>query len=106
MNKRRLGSTDIYLTELGYGCASLWGKPKFTSDGEAEKLFLTAFNHGIRFFDTGYSYGAAEERLGRYISKLSSSERDDLIISTKCGTRKSARGGTTTTGQSNGCNVA
>lgn len=89
MNKRRLGGTDLYLTELGYGCASLWGKSKFTSDEKAEELFLTAYDRGIRFFDTGYSYGVAEKRLGNCIRKI---DRSDLILSTKCGTRISKKG--------------
>lgn len=89
MNKRRLGSTDLYLTELGYGCASLWGKPRFTSDEDAEKLFFTAYDRGVNFFDTGYSYGVAELRLGNCIKKVN---RQDLIISTKCGTRVSKGG--------------
>lgn len=89
MNKRRLGDTDLYLTELGYGCASLWGKSKFTSDEKAEDLFFAAYDHGINFFDTGYSYGVAERRLGGCIKKIN---RQDLIISTKCGTRISKRG--------------
>lgn len=89
MNKRRLGSTDLYLTELGYGCASLWGKANFTSDEEAERLFFSAYEHGIHFYDTSYSYGVAEERLGHYMKKL---VRQDLVISTKCGTRRSKSG--------------
>lgn len=92
MNKRSLGNTGIQLSELGYGCASLWGKPRFTSTEEAEKLFLTAFDYGIRFYDTGYSYNESEKRLGECIKKLSSSQRQDLIISTKCGTRISKQG--------------
>lgn len=89
MDKRQLGNTNLYLTELGYGCASLWGKPKFTSNEKAEALFFTAYEHGINFFDTGYSYGMAEKRLGECIKKIN---RQDLILSTKCGTRISKSG--------------
>lgn len=91
MERRRLGNTDIYLTELGYGCASLWGK-KVISDEEAESLFIAAYDNGIRFFDTGYSYGMAEERLGKCIKCLGSDARKNLVISTKCGTRQNKKG--------------
>lgn len=91
MKKRKLGNTDIYITELGYGCASLWGK-KTISDEDAEKLFMSAYNKGIRFFDTGYSYGIAEQRLGQCLKHLGLSARKDIIISTKCGTRKNKYG--------------
>lgn len=91
MQKRKLGNTEIYLTELGYGCASLWGK-KAVKDEEAVKLFMTAYDRGIRFFDTGYSYGMAEERLGKCLKELGSEARKSIIISTKCGTRKNSQG--------------
>lgn len=88
MQKRRLGNTDIYLTELGYGCASLWGKRAIT-DTEAEKLFMTAYENGIHFFDTGFSYGIAEKRLGSCLKKLGKDIRKEIVLSTKCGTRQS-----------------
>lgn len=91
MEKRKLGNTDIYLTELGYGCASLWGK-KAVSDEEAEKLFMAAYEHGIRFFDTGYSYGMAEKRLGQCLRSLGKEARKNIVISTKCGTRQNKQG--------------
>lgn len=91
MEKRKLGNTDIYLTELGYGCASLWGKTVI-SDEDAENLFMEAYEHGIRFFDTGYSYGMAERRLGKCLRHLGFNARKDIVISTKCGTRRSKRG--------------
>lgn len=92
MEKRRLGNTDIYLTELGYGCASLWGKPGFTSDEEAMGLFRRAYEMGIRFFDTGSSYGTAEERLGQCLREVGAAARGGMVISTKCGTRVSDSG--------------
>lgn len=83
-----MGNTDIYLTELGYGCASLWGKRAIT-DTEAEKLFMTAYENGIHFFDTGFSYGIAEKRLGSCLKKLGKDIRKEIVLSTKCGTRQS-----------------
>ena len=41
MDKRRLGNTDIFLSEVGYGCASIWGK-NFFPEEESIKLFEEA----------------------------------------------------------------
>ena len=41
MDKRRLGNTDIFLSEVGYGCASIWGKSFFPEE-ESIKLFEEA----------------------------------------------------------------
>lgn len=41
MYKRRLGNTDIFLSEVGYGCASIWGK-NFFPEEESIKLFEEA----------------------------------------------------------------
>ncbi len=87
MNIRKLGNTDLYLSELGYGCASLWGKPRFTTDEQAEELFKSAYDHGINFFDTGHSYSVAEKRLGHYIHNLGKGARSNIVLSTKCGIR-------------------
>lgn len=91
MNKRSLGKTGIEISEIGYGCASLWGKDVFGRQGISEEkayeLFETAFENGINFFDTGINYGYAEERLGRCISNKikKGKSRADFVIETKCG---------------------
>lgn len=83
---RRLGTTDVWLTPLGFGCASVWGK-KLISDAEAQLLFEHAYRLGIRYFDTGYSYGIAEERIGGIFRSSKIVDRNDLVISTKFGTK-------------------
>lgn len=86
MKKRKLGKTDLYLSELGFGCASVWGK-SFFGEEEAIALFFKAYGLGINFFDTGFSYNDAEVRLGKCIKQLGSEKRDELVIATKCGTK-------------------
>lgn len=39
MEKRRLGLTDIYVSTIGLGCASYWGKAQF-DELNAEGLIL------------------------------------------------------------------
>ncbi len=89
IEKRPLGNTGIELTELGFGCASIWGK-RFISDEEAMALFERAYESGIRYFDTGYSYGLAEERIGKILRESKIVKRKDLIISSKFGTKLDA----------------
>jgi hypothetical protein len=88
MLTRTLGSTGLKISELGFGCASFWGKPIF-DETEAVRLVHTAIDHGVNFFDTGSSYseGYAEPRLGRAIASLPMHKKQNLIIATKAGTR-------------------
>ena len=86
MNKRQLGNTDLYLSEIGYGCASIWGKSFFPEE-QSIKLFEEAVCGGISFFDTGFSYDNAEERLGKCLQQIGNDKRKELIIASKCGTR-------------------
>lgn len=86
MEKRPLGNTGIQMTALGFGCASVWGKSLIT-DRQASDLFEQAYRLGIRYFDTGYSYGLAEGRIGRILKESSLVRREELVISTKFGTK-------------------
>lgn len=100
MKKNGLGNTGIYLSELGFGCSGLWGKnilgrPAIT-DEQATELILTALDGGITFFDTGFNYGLAEERLGRILKQVFTdghAKRCDLVIETKAGETLSGKGG-------------
>lgn len=81
---RPLGRTGLTVSELGFGCASYWGKPRF-DEAAAVGLVHAAIEAGVTFFDTGASYsaGEAEPRLGR---ALKGQDRDRLVIATKAGT--------------------
>ena len=91
MKKRELGNTGMYVSEIGLGCASYWGKKQFNKT-EAIKVVHTALDNGVTLFDTGHSYsgGNAEIRLGEALEGISN--KSDLVISTKCGTRISNNG--------------
>ncbi len=88
---RSLGNTGLRVSEIGFGCASYWGKKVF-DEAEAIRLIHAAIDHGVTFFDTGASYsgGNAEPRLGRAISGLKG--KHDLVIATKAGTYTDERG--------------
>jgi len=86
MKLRQLGSSDIFLSEIGLGAASYWGKKHF-SEKQAIKVIHTALDNGVNFLDTGHSYsdGNAEIRLGKSLKNISN--KNELNISTKAGTR-------------------
>ncbi|MFG6494299.1 aldo/keto reductase [Fictibacillus sp. UD] len=79
MNKRRLGSSDLYVSELGFGCMSL--APELGS--ENEKILKTALEQGINYFDTAdlYGFGWNEEFVGKTLKSV----RQDIILATKGG---------------------
>jgi aryl-alcohol dehydrogenase-like predicted oxidoreductase len=92
MDYKLLGSTGLQVSSLCFGTMS-FGKE--ANEAEAKRMFSACRELGINFFDCadGYSNGRAEEILG----KLASSERDELIITSKCftpmGKDVNARGG-------------
>jgi D-threo-aldose 1-dehydrogenase len=64
---------------VGFGCSSLTG----TSPSNANRVLQTAFDAGVRHFDTAryYGYGEAEGILGSFLK----SRRSEVTISTKFG---------------------
>ena len=80
LNKRQIGSTNIYVTELGMGGAPL-GK---VNQQNANTALIESFSQGIRYFDTAPLYGAgtSEKFFGQFLSTLT---REDFILSTKVG---------------------
>lgn len=84
MRYRTLGQTGQTVSELGFGCASWWGKPAF-DENAAVGLVHEAIDLGITLFDTGASYsaGEAEPRLGR---ALKGRDMSRLVIASKAGT--------------------
>jgi aryl-alcohol dehydrogenase-like predicted oxidoreductase len=80
------GMTEIVVAGLavrtpavGFGCGSLTG----TDLGNANRVLQTAFDAGVRHFDTAryYGYGEGEGILGRFLK----SRRSEVTISTKFG---------------------
>ncbi|UOQ93656.1 aldo/keto reductase [Halobacillus shinanisalinarum] len=80
MNKRKVGSSDLYVSELSLGCMSL-GKEK----EKAKSIIDRALEAGINYLDTAdlYDFGRNEEIVGEAIQ----GRREDLIIGTKAGNR-------------------
>lgn len=81
---RPLGRTGLTVSEIGFGCASWWGKGAF-AEREAVGLVHGALDLGVTLFDTGASYsgGEAEARLGR---ALKGRDASGLVVASKAGT--------------------
>jgi 1-deoxyxylulose-5-phosphate synthase len=80
MRYRRLGSSDLDVSEISLGSWLTYGGG--VSDAQAEACVHKAFDVGINFIDTAnvYSRGGAEEFLGRV---LADRPRDSYILATK-----------------------
>lgn len=80
MKKRRLGNSDLYVTELGLGCMSIG-----TDEKTARQIVHTALEEGINYFDTAdlYDFGENEKIVGKALKEV----REQVIIATKVGNR-------------------
>ena len=85
MEKKRLGRTDLNVTQLGFGAMEVRGKRiwngRSVTDGQAEAILNAVLDGGINFIDTAYDYGRSEDYIGKFIS----GRRDEYYLSTKCG---------------------
>ena len=91
MKYRRLGSTDLLVSEVGFGCARLGGLVRSathvvsqsTTRTDMVKLLRAAFDHGITFFDTAdvYTEGESETVLGAAFQ----GSRHRVVIASKGG---------------------
>jgi len=84
IKKRKIGITNLEITELGMGTAPIGGWPKLVTPEEAHNTLNAAWDKGIRYFDTAplYGSGMAEERLGKF---LKTKKREEFSLATKVG---------------------
>src|SRR5690349_25033934 len=75
---------DLQLSRLGYGTANLGNLHRVLTDDESLAILETAWDVGVRYFDTAphYGLGLSERRLGAF---LQTKPRDEFVISTKAG---------------------
>ncbi|MBI4228822.1 MAG: aldo/keto reductase [Deltaproteobacteria bacterium] len=83
MNYRSFGKTDLKVSEIGLGCASLGGGLYYKDDQESIKTLLQAFDSGINFYDTADSYGLGKSQM--LIGQAFKGRRDRVIIASKIG---------------------
>ena len=84
LDKRRIGRTALEVTTLGLGTATLGGSRVQISWQERDAIVRTAWDAGVRYFDTApfYGVGAAERAVG---DALRDRRRGDWVLSTKVG---------------------
>lgn len=82
--RRRLGSTDVEITELGFGGASIGELFVRVTEHDALATIDRAWDAGVRYFDTApwYGRGLSELRTG---SGLRDHPRGEYALSTKVG---------------------
>ncbi len=82
--KRRLGRVNLEVTAFGFGAAPIGNFLRPISDEESDAMIDTAWNAGVRFFDTApyYGHGLSELRLGH---ALRWKDRDDYVLASKVG---------------------
>lgn len=74
MRYRRLGKTNLQVSELAYGAA----RGADGDRGEFNANVRAIFDAGINFVDTAAGYGTSEEALGEILQ-----DYDDIIVETK-----------------------
>jgi len=76
--------TGSAMTEIGLGGAQFGNLFTETSDDETDAAVASAFESGIRYFDTAphYGLGLSERRLGAALRGI---PRDDVVLSSKVG---------------------
>ena len=84
MQTRRIGRTELAVTEYSFGAAGLGGLYRECTREAAIATLETAWSAGLRYFDVApyYGLGLAERRVGDF---LRDKPRDDFVLSTKVG---------------------
>ncbi|WP_270728218.1 aldo/keto reductase [Shimia sp. Alg240-R146] len=84
MKLNPIGKTDVRVTEVSFGCASIGNLYQAVPETQVQDVIAAAWDAGIRYFDTAphYGRGLSEQRLG---SALSTKPREAFVLSTKVG---------------------
>jgi D-threo-aldose 1-dehydrogenase len=84
MKTRKIGKTDLEVTEYSFGTAPLGGMYRTCPRDVAMATLSAAWDSGMRFFDTApwYGFGLAERRVGDFLRDKPS---DSYVLSTKVG---------------------
>ncbi len=86
MNYRRLGKTDLSISEISLGTWQVgggWGQS--FDEAVARKIITAAIDAGVNFLDTADVYDAQQSE--RVVGEIVRSNRDHLYIATKIGRR-------------------
>lgn len=84
MDIHRIGKTPLAVTRIGFGGAAIGGLYRECTHEAAAETLQTAWDAGLRYFDTApfYGFGLSERRTGDF---LRSKPRETYVLSTKVG---------------------
>ncbi|HHX63838.1 MAG TPA: aldo/keto reductase [Chloroflexi bacterium] len=82
MQLRRLGRTELMVTEVGFGGIPI----QRLTDEESVRVIRHCLDLGINYIDTAHGYGTSEERIGRAIA----GRREGLVLASKAPARDDA----------------
>jgi aryl-alcohol dehydrogenase-like predicted oxidoreductase len=89
LHKRRLGKTDLDVTEIGSSSeCTFFGRPN--DDETAAKTVIYALENGINLIDTSPLYAESQRRIG--IALRDYGKRQSFILSCKAGTHPEIKG--------------
>ena len=77
----RLDRYGNRISTLGYGCMRFTQVAGKIDVKKAEAEIMTAYNHGVNYYDTAYIYPGSEEALGEILAR--NHIRDSVYIATK-----------------------
>jgi aldo/keto reductase family protein len=82
--KRKFGHSGLEVTALGFGALQVGNFFQAVSDAESDDMFRTAWEAGVRYFDTApyYGLGLSELRTGHGLRTMN---RDSYVLSSKVG---------------------
>lgn len=80
--RRKIGKTEVEVTELGLGCAAMAGNHRPVADKDIAGAIKEALDQNIKYLDTApfYGFGRSEHFVGAGLRHL-----DDCVLSTKAG---------------------
>ncbi|MDR6860460.1 aldo/keto reductase [Variovorax guangxiensis] len=82
--KRKLGRVDLDVSAFAFGTAPVGNIFRAISEPDSDAMFRSAWDAGVRYFDTApmYGHGLSELRTGQ---SLRWKKRDDYVLSSKVG---------------------
>ena len=87
MEYKKLGSSNLEVSVIGFGAWGIGGAPFWDTEGEAvsARALEGSYDLGINLFDTApvYGFGRSEELIGKTLKSV----RSKVIYATKCGLR-------------------
>lgn len=81
MNYRRLGNTDLKISELSFGTWAIGGSWGNTNDSDALAGLQKAMEQGVNFFDTADVYGDGHSE--ELLAKATKGKEDEIYIASK-----------------------